>query len=107
MPNILFLASPSMHQQYQWFHDCVRFDITYALCRFRDSKNKAWGFGIFSGFMESLSPCIFGLCFIKNEGIEDFEILWKMFFDNMKLIPQSIITDEQGTIITALENIKR
>ena len=56
--------------------------------------------------MESLSPCIFGVCFIKDEKIEDFELLWKMFFKEMRYVPESIITDQQASVIAALARVK-
>ena len=102
MPDVLFLASPNMVRIYEKYHDCVRFDVTYSVCKLRDSKGAAWGFGIFSGFTESLSPCVFGMCFVKEETIKDFEFLFRTFFEQMGYVPDSIITDQQASVITAL-----
>ena len=51
MPTILFLSSPSMCLNYETFYDCVRFDVTYALCKLRSARGDPWGLGIFSGFL--------------------------------------------------------
>ena len=50
MPKLLLIISPQMIELYNRYHDCIRFDVTYALCRLRNTHGKSWGLGIFSGF---------------------------------------------------------
>ena len=75
--------------------------------RTKKVREKDWNLGVFSVFRQDCKPLICGICLILQERVIDFEQLFEMFFDMTKSFPQTIITDQQKSLMTALENFKR
>ena len=69
-------------------------------------KVKDWNLGVFSVFMEDCKPLICGICFILQERKEDFLELFDIFLNTAGSFPQTIITDQQFTVISALKDFK-
>ncbi len=120
----MLLLSPQMQANYRTFGDCVSFDITYKVCSYYKSfirvnqqgentkEDRYWNLGVFSVFMEDCRPLICGICFILQETADDFVQLFTLFRDTAGKIegarefPESIITDQQKAMISALDKLK-
>ena len=116
-----------MFKHFDDFGDCMSFDITYKVCSYNSklftkdekdgngeregeyeakSKEKDWNLGVFSVFRQDCKPLVCGMCLILQERVRDFENLFQMFFKMTNSFPQSIITDQQQAVMTALQNFK-
>ena len=115
LPKTVLIMSPQMLKNYQVFGDCVSFDITYNCCRYFTKvstyddnvpiiKDKYWNLGVFSVFVEDCRPMICGMALILDETNEEFYTLFKLLFKATDMFPQTIITDQQGTLIATLDN---
>ena len=66
-PEFLLVVSENMRDDFTLFGDCLRFDVTYGLCRLRPVHGSdKWNVGIFSGFTENLTPFPFGVVLIRR-----------------------------------------
>jgi len=106
--------SPAMQGCYKVFGDAVSFDITYKICSasvvVSDGEKERecyWNLGVFSTFIEDCRPVICGICFILDETIPQMCSLFRMLFRITGKFPQSIITDQQRSVISALEELKK
>ena len=66
-PEFFLFINEDMKKDYAYFGDCVRFDVTYNLCRLRSFHSQKWNVGLFSGFSEGLGIVLFGILLIKEE----------------------------------------
>lgn len=86
------------------------FDVTYNVCRrwkIPEEPNipHQYGLGIFSGISNSNSIIIYGFCLLTTERTEDFVEIFKGFFSLIGGVPDTIITDEQASIESALKQL--
>ena len=113
MPEVVLIMSPLQLKHYRTFGDAVSFDITYKTCNLsieiigNDGRPtiKHWNLGVFSCFIEDRRPVICGIAFMLRETIDNFQLLFKLLLKATGRFPASIITDQQASIITALNEI--
>lgn len=96
-----------MKSGYLRYGDLLCFDITYKLLKKKKKQQKHVGVGFFVGQDENTRIVLFGMCTIVNECSEDFRLVFGYFFDMMRCqVPQTILTDDQGALVSALETLK-
>ena len=95
-PEFLLMISPGMKSSYRIFGDCVRFDVTYNLCRLRTSSDRKWNVGMFACFSENMTPFPVGVLLINAETTLSFRSIFRYFFNEMG-VPETVITDQQGS----------
>lgn len=105
--GLLLLCSDSMKRNYDRYGDLLCFDITYKLLKKKKGQARHIGVGFFVGQDENTRITLFAMCTIATETTDNFKRLFAFFFECMGgRVPQTILTDDQRAMVSALEDLK-
>jgi hypothetical protein len=68
-----------------------------------DINGKQWKMGFFLGVSSCKRIVHLGLVVVLNENKENYVRIFKTFFEAMKGQPKVIVTDEEKTLLAAIE----
>lgn len=99
----MVIVSEAMKKNFKSYGDILSFDITYKLIKNTTSDDKRYRLGVFCVTDTNLRILLAGLAIICDETVNTMYKIFQFFFEIHRKQPDSIITDQQGTIETALE----
>ena len=103
----MVFASPNMIKNYQKYGDMVSFDITYNLLKNFSTEGRRFQVGVFCVYDSNIRILFAGLTIICRETIVELSRVFELFLRIHGKPPQSFITDEQQSVIGALEDLKQ
>ena len=103
----MVFASPNMIKNYQKYGDMVSFDITYNLLKNFSTEGRRFRVGVFCVYDSNIRILFAGLAIICRETIVELYRVFELFLRIHGKPPQSFITDEQQSVISALEDLRQ
>lgn len=95
-----------MIQKYKQNGKNVKFDLTYNLIREQPNETRQYAVGVFVTLNNNMNIDPVCLVIMSDETKESFERVFHEFFILMRSCPKIIMTDEQKSMASALEELK-
>ena len=96
----IFWTDTKAKEYYKLYCDCISFDTTYLTNKYN------MPFAPFVGITGHAKTCIFACALISDESTDTFKWLFTTFLEAMEeKISKSIITDQDGAMRSAIEQV--
>lgn len=96
-----------MIRNYQKYGDMVSYDITYSLLKNMSSEGRRYRVGLFCVYDCNIRILLAGISIVCRETTAEMYRVFELFISCHGRPPQSFITDEQESIASAINELKR
>ena len=102
----MVIVSKRMRDTYAKYGDLLAFDITYGLLRNVTHDNKRYRVGVFTVHDTNLRLMLAGIAIMVDETTQAMFFLFDSFIRLQGKPPSSIITDDQPTMASAINELR-